>query len=145
MTLSTGTSENDRAELMSSPRSAVSSPSSVMFSMMSASSSSVTVTAGSLCTRRATALPKAVSRADRGLKSTMKNRSERAVRMASRSAYFLAMLFGSISPAKNTTTVVTSVPAVTAHMPHCRCTATVTSVAIVRCRMFVPISSVVIA
>ena len=112
---------------------------------MSASSSSVTVTAGSLCTRRATALPKAVSRADRGLKSTMKNRSERAVRMASRSAYFLAMLFGSISPAKNTTTVVTSVPAVTAHMPHCRCTATVTSVAIVRCRMFVPISSVVIA
>lgn len=75
----------------------------------------------------------------------MKNRSERAVRMASRSAYFLAMLFGSISPAKNTTTVVTSVPAVTAHMPHCRCTATVTSVAIVRCRMFVPISSVVIA
>lgn len=92
---------------MSSPRSAVSSPSSVMFSMMSASSSSVTVTAGSLCTRRATALPKAVSRADRGLKSTMKNRSERAVRMASRSAYFLAMLFGSISPAKNTTTVVT--------------------------------------
>ena len=66
MTLSTGTSANDRAELMSSPRSAVSSPSSVMFSMMSASSSSVTVTAGSVRMRRAAALPKAVSMADRG-------------------------------------------------------------------------------
>ena len=75
----------------------------------------------------------------------MKNRSERAVAIARRSAYFLAMLFGSISPAKNTTTVVTSVAAVTAHIPHTRCTATVTIVAIVRCRMFVPISSVVIA
>lgn len=64
----------------------------------------------------------------------MKNRSERAVAMARRSAYFLAMLFGSISPAKNTTTVVTSVAAVTAHMPHTRCTATVTIVAIVRCQ-----------
>ena len=46
---------------------------------------------------------------------------------------------------KNTTSVVTSVPTVTAPMPQRRVTSTVTKAAVVRWKMFVPISTVVIA
>ena len=46
--------------------------------------------------------------------------SELAVCRQNLSLYFFAMDFGSISPTKNTTAVVTKVPAVTADMPHLR-------------------------
>ena len=54
------------------------------------------------------------------------------------------MVFGSISPAKKTTTLVTSLPAVTAHMPLRRWTSTLTTGGIGSCIMIVAISSLVI-
>ena len=76
---------------------------------------------------------------------SIKKHSESAVANANRSLYFFAMLFGSISPMKNTTIVVTSVPMVTADTPHLRVTSTVTYAAVVRWMMFVPIRMVEIA
>ena len=87
----------------------------------------------------------AVSAAEMGVKSTMKNRSDAAVCRQKRSLYFFATDFGSISPTKKTTAVVTKVPAVTAEMPHLRVTSTVTMAATVMCTMLVPMRTVVIA
>ena len=56
----------------------------------------------------------------------MKKRREGARAREKRSAYFFPMLFGSISPAKNTTTVVTTVLTATAPIPQRRLTSTVT-------------------
>ena len=120
-------------------------PSSVMFSMMSYSSSSVTVSSGSLGEMRAAAAPIFVKNHEIGENRPIKKYSEPAVASDNRSLYFFAMLFGSISPMKNTTSVVTSVPTVTALMPQRRVTSTVTKAAVVRWKMFVPISTVVIA
>ena len=75
----------------------------------------------------------------------MKKLSELAVCRQNLSLYFFAMDFGSISPTKNTTAVVTKVPAVTADMPHLRVTSTVTMAATVMCTIFVPMRTVVIA
>ena len=61
------------------------------------------------------------------------------------SGYFFAMLFGSISPKKNTTMVVTMVEMVTALKPHFFVTYTVTIPAVAMWTMFVQISSVVMA
>ena len=61
------------------------------------------------------------------------------------SLYFFPRLFGSISPAKNTTTVVMIVLSETAFNPQRRVTATVTIAATEICTMFVPIRIVVIA
>ena len=61
------------------------------------------------------------------------------------SLYCLPMLFGSISPAKNTTIVVMSVLTETAPTPQRLVTATVTMEAAAIWTMFVPISMVVMA
>ena len=116
-----------------------------MFSMMSYSSSSVTVSSASPRESRDASAPIFVRTKETGVKRPIKKHSDSAVAKANRSLYFFAMLFGSISAMKNTTTVVTSVPAATAETPYRRVTSTVTYAATVRWRMFVPIRIVVIA
>ena len=68
----------------------------------------------------------AVRTADSGVKTRMKKHSDPAVPREKRALYFLAMLFGSISPTKKTTTVVMTVLSVTALTPQRRVTSTVT-------------------
>ena len=113
--------------------------------MMSYSSSSVTDMGESLRVCFAAAWPAAVSSAESGAKSFMKKHSGAAQALANLSLYLLAMLFGSISPAKNTTTVVISVLTDTALRPHSLVTSTVTIDATEICTMFVQISRVLIA
>ncbi len=139
------TSANCRAELTSSPLSVSSVPSSVISSMMSYSSSSVTDTSGSPFVSFAACFPKAVRMAVAGPKMDIKKHSDPAVDKASRSLYFFAMLFGSISPIKKIAMVIIIVLIVTAETPHLRVTNIVTSDAITICTIFVPISIVVIA
>ena len=66
---------------------------------------------------RAAASPIFVSSQDSGWNIVMKKRRLFAQALARRSGYFFAMLFGSISPAKNTATVVRIVLTVTALTP----------------------------
>ena len=75
---------------------------------------------------RAARAPIFVRSQENGVKICIKKYSESAVARDNRSLYFFAMLFGSISPMKNTTSVVISVPAVTAPTPKRRVTSTVT-------------------
>ena len=89
--------------------------------------------------------PIRVSREETGQNSSMKKRREGAVALHSRSGYFLAMLLGSISPAKKTTMVVTMVLMLTAFRPQSLVTATVTREAAAMCTMLVPISRVLMA
>ena len=92
-------------------------------------------------------LPIAVSSVARGLRTVMKNHSEPATASDSRSLYFFAMLLGSISPAKNTTSVITNVLIVTAPLTpgNMRVTASVAMLAAERCTIFVHMSMLVIA
>ena len=143
--LSTVTSPNCSAEEISSPCSSSRLPSSVMSSMISYSSSSVTVISGSPLESFAAPRPIAVSSAESGAKSFISTRIAPAQESSSFSLYFLPRLFGSISPRKNTTIVVTIVLRVTKLNPQRRVTATVTIEATAICTMFVPIRIVVIA
>ena len=85
--------------------------------MRSYSSSSVTDTSPSPLDSLAAAWPMAVSTAETGAKKRIKKHSEPAVPRLNRSLYFLAILLGSISPRKNRTRVVATVPQTTAPMP----------------------------
>ena len=89
--------------------------------------------------------PIQVSRADSGAKTFIKKRSMGPVARARGSLYFFATLLGSISPAKNTTMVVTMVLMDTALSPHSFVTATVTIEAVAICTMFVHMSRVLMA
>ena len=144
-TLSTVTSPNWRAEEISSPCCSSRLPSSVMSSMMSYSSSSVKDTGVSSGVSFAADWPIQVSRAERGVKTFIRNCSTGPVARASGSLYFLAMLLGSISPAKKTTIVVTMVLIDTALRPHIFVTATVTMEAVAICTILVQISKVLMA
>ena len=143
--LSTVTSPNCSAEEIRSPCSESSVPSSVMSSMISYSSSSVTEISPSPLVSFAAPCPIAVSSAESGAKSFISTRIDPAQPSRSFSLYFFPRLFGSISPAKNTTTVVMIVLSETAFNPQRRVTATVTIAATEICTMFVPIRIVVIA
>ena len=96
---------------------------------------------------RAAKLPSAVNSEASGLRMVMKNHSDPATARDIRSLYFFAMLFGSISPAKNTTRVITNVLIVTApETPgNIRVTASVAIDAADRCTMFVQTRMLVIA
>ena len=143
--LSTVMSPNSRAELISSPWVSSRAPPSVISSIMSYSSSSVTETSPSLPDNFAAAWPILVRIQEMGENRRIKKHSDPAVARANRSLYRFAMLFGSISPRKNTAMVVTSVPTVTALRPHRRVTCTVTIDAMTRCTILVPIRIVVTA
>ena len=113
--------------------------------MMSYISSSVTDISGSAFTKRAAKLPMADRTADIGRKMRIKKHSEPATAKDSRSLYFLAMLFGSISPTRKTTMVMIIVLRVTALSPQMRVTLTVTMLAAAMCTMFVQIRILLMA
>ena len=103
-----------------------------MSSIISYSSSSVTESSGSLLLSLAAVSPIFASTAEKGRKRPIKKRRLPAQAFASRSGNFLAMLFGSISPAKNTSSVVRIVLTVTTESPQRRVTTMVTSAEINR-------------
>lgn len=90
-------------------------------------------------------LPIDDNRADIGRKMRIKKHSEPATANDSRSLYFLAMLFGSISPTKKTAMVIIIVLRVTAPNPQIRVTVTVTMLAAAICTMFVQIRILLMA
>ena len=137
-------SPNSSAEVMRSPRSESSVPSSVMSSMMSWISSSVTETSGSPLTMRLARLPIAERTAVAGVQILSMIIRGPMKRSARSSLYFFAMLLGSISAKKNTIREVAIVEIVTAESPKRRVTYTVTSDAVERWAMFVQMRIVLI-
>ena len=105
----------------------------------------MTEISASLFVRRDAASPIHASSAESGVNSVIKARRDPEHAFAARSGYFFATVFGNISPAKKTISVVTIVLRETAEMPHRLTTATVTSAEIERCARLVPISMVLIA
>ena len=99
---------------------------------MSFSSSSVTDISTSLLIKDAAFAPIHVKSLARGPNTFIMVIRKPAVFSAYFSGFFLAMLFGSISPTKNTTSVVMIVETDTKLRPHHLVTSTVTTVAMVR-------------
>ena len=130
------------ADCTSSPFSASIAPSSVMFSIISYSSSSVTVDSASTPPSLAAALPSLDSRNETGVHSRISRIMEPAIVREKCSEYFFAMLLGSSSAKKKTITVSTSVAAATASVPHRRVTISVVIAEARMCDRLLPMSSV---
>ena len=139
--VSVNSSTDDSMSSCSSSRT----PSSFRSSKMSRSSSSVTEISGSPLVSLAAWIPIHVRSLARGLKTFIITERSPAVLRANFSGFFLAMLLGSISPAKNTTSVVMMVEIETTESPHSLVTMTVTAVAMVRCTILVQMRRVLIA